>query len=166
MYFIKKERLLMVKLEEQKVLYRNEYFGGGGSKLLKEVFFHEAAELRNTSIIDYMSETLGIKGVNVNVLTDHTDYDDELNELTEIYNKLVKYLQKKSSTITNEWYALWLADKETVLNDYQGFEDLTAYEVKSDEMFVVSNLECSSDTDSIDILIATTKHPRNYEIDS
>lgn len=118
---------------EKKVLYRTESFSGSGVRDAVSVLTFEVCDLTNTDILAYCLEHYSLKRMHFNetlqVLKDSLEDGDAVDEqdIRNLMEDLLKHIE--SETGYSIRYALWLADKKTVLSDYEGNEDnIDAYE--------------------------------------
>lgn len=118
---------------EKKVLYRTENFSGSGVRDAVSVLTFEVCDLTNTDILAYCLEHYSLKRMHFNetlqVLKDSLEDGDAVDEqdIRNLMEDLLKHIESETGHIIR--YALWLADKKTVLADYEGTEDnIDAYE--------------------------------------
>lgn len=118
---------------EKKVLYRTESFSGSGVRDAVSVLTFEVCDLANTDILAYCLEHYSLKRMHFNetlqVLKDSLEDGDAVDEqdIRNLMEDLLKHIESETSHTIK--YALWLAEKKTVLSDYGGTEEsVEAYE--------------------------------------
>lgn len=116
-----------------RVMYRNESFQGSGWRDAVSVIVHEICELGNTDVLDYCLGHYDLSRMHfddtVRALRDSVDEGDEVDEadVRLLVTDLLKHIE--SNTGYDIRYALWLADMDTVMSDYDGDEGyVDAYE--------------------------------------
>lgn len=116
------------------VKYRNESYSGSGVRNAVDVIVHEIYELRNTDIIDYCLSHFSLQKMHFNltfkVLKDIIEDDDAVEEsdIRILIEDLLKNIESETGVSVN--YALWLASKESVKENYDGKEStIDAYEI-------------------------------------
>lgn len=116
------------------VLYRNESYSGSGVRNAVDVIVHEIYELRNTDVIDYCLSHYSLKKMHFNqtfkILKETIEDDDAVEEsdIRILIEDLLKNIESETGISVN--YALWLASKESVKENYDGEENtIDAYEI-------------------------------------
>ena len=116
------------------VKYRNESYSGSGIRNAVDVIVHEIYELRNTDIIDYCLSHFSLQKMHFNltfkVLKDTIEDNDAVEEsdIRILIEDLLKNIESETGISVN--YALWLATKESVKENYDGEEStIDAYEI-------------------------------------
>lgn len=129
-------------MENKKILYRTESCYGSGIRDVQEIMKYEIFELMNTDILETLKRTIFKNDEFAKTWIEHViewcqgndehDYSEEANQ-NDFCKWLIKYLNFKTNK--NIQYALWLAEKEAVMDKeiygayLESEEDVDAYEI-------------------------------------
>ena len=122
------------------IMYRTEMSEDSPRDAI-EVMLFEITELYNTDILDYVINNYNLPHLlknNINEVIENIDDIEEDDENVEyMLNEILSCIEEETGVSVR--YAMWLAEKDAVIDLYEG-DERDIYGYKTDNAVVLSNL--------------------------